>query len=504
MKIGFFLQRNFAPVGDAIAASVQEHYGISEFCAFVQSRSSLRYIQEKSTVTYSSLLLDEDVHELYRKEILDMNYLRALEKEYGIPNLWPYLSPDRVLMSSQLIREYPYDTPLKSHEDLLRILQATAKGVAKFLDEEKPDALVFSIVGSLGALLLYHMGKKRGISTHVVCPALFENKFLFSELHDGLSLRHELGISFDTPVSEHARREAEAFLQSFRERPRPYASAFLHDDQQTSRKEQFQFLLPNNAGRSWRALLAEYRRWWGDPHRHDYSNVNPNHYMIDRIRRKLRNMRGLSDLYDTPRSGEPFAFFPLHLEPEVALSISAPLITDQLYAITHAARALPVGWKLYVKEHPRMVEFRPRSFYERAKKIPNVKLIDPSMKSFGLIAESRLNIVITSTVGFEASLLGKPVITLGKQFFNDFSFVKHCDSMGDLARLVKEQVEHFAYDEKEIVHFLAKVIDTAATVDLNRMWYQQSTPEELKNGARPLADLLMRRLGKTRPSSISR
>ncbi len=64
-------------------------------------------------------------------------------------------------MSGQLVREYPYDTPSLSHEDMLRLLQITARELLRFLDEEKPSVVVFSVVGSLGSMLLYHMAKKR-------------------------------------------------------------------------------------------------------------------------------------------------------------------------------------------------------------------------------------------------------------------------------------------------------------------------------------------------------
>ena len=58
-----------------------------------------------------------------QKVKLDIEYLHFLEKEYGIPNLWPYLHIDRVVMHGQLIREYPHDQPLLSHEEMMRLLR---------------------------------------------------------------------------------------------------------------------------------------------------------------------------------------------------------------------------------------------------------------------------------------------------------------------------------------------------------------------------------------------
>jgi hypothetical protein len=182
------------------------------------------------------------------------------------------------------------------------------------------------------------------------------------------------------------------------------------------------------------------------------------------------------------------------MEPEIAISVWAPGVGDQIDTITRAARALPVGWKLYVKEHPQMAGFRPRSFYEHLKKIPNVKIIDPSTASFGVIKDSGLIIVVTSTVGFEAVLFGKPVITLGNHLINDLSFVRHCEHLTELSFLVKEQIEHFTFSEKELVHFLAKIIDNSAIVDLMSLWLTGHTKEERLSGIEPLADLFARRI----------
>ena len=212
------------------------------------------------------------------------------------------------------------------------------------------------------------------------------------------------------------------------------------------------------------------------------------------VRRKLRNVRGIADFYDALPSSELFAFFPLQYEPEISLLVQAPFITSQIEAVRLAARSLPVGWKLYVKEHPQMVGYRPRAFYRALKKIPNVRVVDPSVKSFGLTASSGLVIVISSTAGFEACLLKKPVVTLGNHFYNDLSFVKHCERPSDMARLVQEQVNSFAYDEEELVHYIAKIIEGAALLNLGHIWYYERDANARREGVRPLAALIASRL----------
>jgi len=494
MKVCFYLQRNFAPVGDAIASVLRDEYGVVDFCAYVSTRPALDFLKKEAAVRYSSLMCDEDVVRSYKNEKLDIDYLRMLEKTYGIPNLWPYLMVDRTFMFSQGIREYPFSEPFKSHEDLLRILQVTAKSVIALLENEKPDAIVFSVVGALSSLLLYHIARAKGIPTHVIFPSLLENRFIVSSRHDHFSLKEELGAGFDVSPAAEALRTAREFLASFRASPQPYYKEFTPDAQQVSRAQHLRFLAPHRVGNSLNTVVREFQRYYLKEKEDDYSSIHPWHFLFDRVRRKLRNVRGIADFYDALPSSELFAFFPLQYEPEISLLVQAPFITSQIEAVRLAARSLPVGWKLYVKEHPQMVGYRPRAFYRALKKIPNVRVVDPSVKSFGLTASSGLVIVISSTAGFEACLLKKPVVTLGNHFYNDLSFVKHCERPSDMARLVQEQVNSFAYDEEELVHYIAKIIEGAALLNLGHIWYYERDANARREGVRPLAALIASRL----------
>lgn len=495
MRLCFFLQRSYAPLGDAIASILHDKYDVEGFSGYVQTRPALEYLKNDSLVQYSSLVFDEDVHRSYEHEALDLGYLRDLEKRIGVPNLWPYLSVDRTLMSGQGIREYPFDQPLKNHEDSLRILQVTAKSIEQLYDSEKPDAVVFPLIASMGPYLMYALARERGINTYLSYPALFQDRWVVSPRHDHFSLREEMGEAFFRDPSRQAMETARDFISSFRDTPRPYYADFTPERQQVTRARQFQFLAPHRFVRSVEALLHEARGYRGNGLKDDYSSVSPYNYLRDRAVRKIRNLRGVADLYDAVPVGENFAYFPLQYEPEAALLVQAPHITDQRYLVQQAARSLPVGWKLYVKEHPQMVPFRPRSFYEDLKKNTNMRLIDASTKNFGLIQNSRLMIVITGSTAFEATLLKKPVITLGNQFFNDFSFVKRCRAIEDLPQLVKEQVEDFHFDDDELIRYLGHVVERSAVVEFADIWLTERDKTKRVERIRPLADLLAKHLG---------
>lgn len=497
MKICFFLQRSYAFTGHALARCLKEKYGVTEFCAYVGLRRMYEFLQSQSDIAYTNLTLDEEVHNRYKEEKLDLQYLRWLEKEYGIPNLWPYLAVDREIMSDQAVREYPHNEPRYTHEEMLRILQVTAKAIIGLLDKEKPNFIVFSIVGAASSLLLYEIARKKGIGILHILSASLRDRFTVSETYDLFTGAEGLfQKNIETKRYTPFYREAKKIIGEFRNSPRPYDPKRSAAGQPMNRAKQFAFLRPRNLLRSarWFARMCiDYAR--DEAMRRDRFTVSPWNYLKDHGRRKLRNLIGVSDLYDAFNPDVPYAFFALGYEPEMSLLLLAPFMSDQLYAVRQTARSLPVGWVLYVKEHPEMVQYRPRSYYWELKKIPNVKLIDPAIPGTTLSRSARLVVTITGSAAWEGVLLGKPAIIFGNRFFNNLSMVKKCAEIERLPYLVREQTERLRFDEEELAHFVAAILEDSASVPFIRLWEDEYDMNKKKEGLEPLADLIAKKIG---------
>src|SRR3989344_9568640 len=154
MNVCLLLQRRFAYIGHFIATHLHEKYGVDNFCAYVYRRQGLTFLKKQTDIHYSTLLLDEELHAAYKKEELDLSYLQWLEKEFGIPNLWSYIEIDRIIRLNQFVREYPYNKSSYTHEEMMRLIQVRARAIIRMLEKEKPDVLICSVVGGMGALLL--------------------------------------------------------------------------------------------------------------------------------------------------------------------------------------------------------------------------------------------------------------------------------------------------------------------------------------------------------------
>ncbi|OGF62477.1 hypothetical protein A2926_01985 [Candidatus Giovannonibacteria bacterium RIFCSPLOWO2_01_FULL_44_40] len=496
MKACFLHQRSFTYVTHALAVALKKKYGVTDFCAYVYTRPAYNFLKSQKDINYSALLFDEELHNNYKSAELDYDFLKQIEKDYGLPNLWPYICVDRIVRFNQLVREYPYNTPKYSHEEMLKILQVKTKAVLEFLEKEKPDFIFIRFMGAVGSLLLYHVAKKKGIRVLTLMPFGIKNAHILSEEHKRFP---EVEKAFARNVASPDKNnpyfaKAEKFLRDFRVKPAVYYETATPERQQIARPKQLKFLMPGNLYKSLKFLSKLLLQRFAGESAEDYSFIRPSEWLIDRAKRKIRGLIGYDDLYDKIDAKENFAFFPMHSEPDVSILLQSPFMDNQIYLADKIARSLPAGFKLYVKDHPTMANYRPRSYYKELKKIPNVKFINPRVTSFELSKMSKIVITIISTAAWEAMLLKKPVITCGDVFYNKLSFVKNCRALEDLPNLVKTQLENFNYSEAELLNFLAAMFEETAEFELYRYWGQESSFEEILAGIDPLADLLAKKL----------
>ena len=496
MKGCFVLHRRFAYLGHYVASHLKDRGVVQEFCGIAHTRPSLEFLRAQKDIAYTELLYDDEIHARYKDETLDPAYIDALEKEYGLPSLWQYLTVDRIVISNQLVNEYPHDWPRYGHEDMLRLLQVYAKALTAFLDKERPDFLFTGAICSVSSFMLYHMAKKRGIKTYVLQMASTRNRYIVSETYDGFTNVDAIYAGDRAALKASPEwKEAEAFLAEFRAQPLPYYDKSTPTAQPVSRSQQFRFLNPAVGINTLRVLFNSVKNHLKNPATGDYTYITPWMYMRDAIRRKLRNAVGLRDLYDpfTPEKDE-YVFFPLHLEPEIALLLQAPTQTDQVNLIRLIARSLPVRYKLYVKDHPEMAQYRTRSYYKAIKKNPNVKLIDARQSSFPITAHAKLITTITGSVGWEALMFKKPVVSFGHVFYNTLPATTYCDKMEELPSIIKQRLEHDTHDEEELTAFLASIFKDSAQLNLHYLWMDEPSFEKKREGVKPVADILEKRI----------
>ena len=130
------------------------------------------------------------------------------------------------------------------------------------------------------------------------------------------------------------------------------------------------------------------------------------------LRKKYRESFMEKNLDMKIGDNEQFVYFPLHQEQERVLLIGAPFYTHQFEVIQHISKSLPIGYKLYVKDHPVMDVRGWRSVSEMKKimSLYNVKLLHYSVDSDEIIKKSSLVISIKGSSALQAAFHHKPSI----------------------------------------------------------------------------------------------
>jgi hypothetical protein len=144
-----------------------------------------------------------------------------------------------------------------------------------------------------------------------------------------------------------------------------------------------------------------------------------------------------------PETAErPFALFLLQKQPESSVDVIGAPFTDQYEIIQALTRLLPIGWEMWVKEHPNAIGDRSIAYYRNLRRLPGIRLIDPFADTHRLIARAGLTVSISGTACLEAGLLGKPAITIAEMYFDRVllrnGFNPFQASHGDFARVVAE------------------------------------------------------------------
>lgn len=128
-------------------------------------------------------------------------------------------------------------------------------------------------------------------------------------------------------------------------------------------------------------------------------------------------------------------FFPLHFQPEQSTLVGGIYFANQVGLIENISKSLPLGYTLVLKEHPAGRGVRPAWQYRHLASFPNVMFSDAPSKQ---IAEKSLaTITITGTIGVEAMALDRPVVMLGRSFFDYAGVLYRAQSVEELPVILR-------------------------------------------------------------------
>lgn len=196
------------------------------------------------------------------------------------------------------------------------------------------------------------------------------------------------------------------------------------------------------------------------------------------LMRKIKTRR-LKNYYDKSNDNELFLLYPMHFHPESSTSILAGTYLDEYEVIRNIAFSLPEGIKLYVKDHMSAWGYPSLEFYNKLKKLPNVRVLSPGEATKQLIKKSQAVITLTSTVGYEALLLGKKVFLYGEVFYSFHKDVVKIKSPAELFNTLRENLKNEVCTNKQYtLDFLAACYLATYPGSLNLMLKNENAREK--------------------------
>ena len=408
-KIIFWESDALAFVG--LPKILQEKYNFDIYAIIDITDKQKKFFQKQELIKFSKIWYLHD-HISKTTEKPNMEYLKSIEKKYGV-DISLLISNERFFNKWNLYYKF------SSNEKLL-ILEQECKLFEKILDEVQPDFLITGMTTLHHQHLFYEICKARGIKVLMFRQSFFIGKQILSnEFHSIGNIKSNNKFQFNS---------LEDAQNYFKTRPyRPWLGS-----KTDYLKAILKFLFLSNTN------IKTHYTYYG---RTKFSVLKRT--IFSTIKKRLRESFINKNLIRDIKNTKPLIYFPLQEEPERGLLIQAPNYTNQIEVITNIAKALPAGYELYVKEHPGSVfrEWRSISDYKKIMKLPNVRVIHPSVKSKDMIEKSSLVIVISSTTGLEATFYNKPSIIFADLDYSILPSVHKIKAIDDLPYAIKTSLK---------------------------------------------------------------
>lgn len=409
----------------AIAKSLQKIYDCDLFAIADINNNLKKFLQIQNLVNFHDIWFYRDHISITKKP--DLNYLASLEENYKM-NIWSIAYFDRLFYPA-FNKYYKFN-----HDEILSIIEQGSKFFENIIDKVKPDFLITYTITAHNTYLLYHMCKMKNVKILTLEPHHFGNKWVISK---------EVGRVLDVKdysLTTNSKKRTLEELRSHLNNLKP-----LVFSEKPNTKYKISKLRKLNAAIKF--FLTPTDNMKNQYPYYGRSKINvlfKGNARLNLLKMKLKENFINANFITKIDENERFVYFPLAQEPERRLLMNAPYFTDQIAIITNIAKSMPVGYRVYVKEHPVMKEtgWRDISFYERLTNLPNVVLVHPSIKTEEMIKKCSLVITINGTTALESLFYGKPSIVLvSDEGYSLLSSIYNVKTINELPQAIKSSLK---------------------------------------------------------------
>ena len=441
-KLFFWIDSAYAHFG--LAKYIHDNFDCELFSMVEVPDEPKKFFQSQKLVKFTKIWFYFD-YILKTKRKPDLNYLKSIEEKYKIP-LWLIANNDRIF--NHFNKFYKF-----SSDEILSILEDEIKLFEMILDEVKPDFLIMFETHQQHNHIFYEICKARNIkillTTTTRIPSSKGSKhsdmfYLTDEVDKFLPLPKTIKPTVDEKISSKEKFEnigkSNLDKNSKKITSNIYSSNFAF---QTSRskfvKSFLKFLFTKDTN------VQTHFSYYGR------TKIRVIFKTIAReLRKKYRENFMEKNLDKNIENDSPFVYFPLHQEQERILLLGAPFYVNQFEVIQDIAKSLPMGYKLYVKDHS-MMNIRGWRSVSEMKKIMNlfnVKLLHYSADSEEIIKKSSLVISIKGSSAIQAAFHNKPSIVFENVGLYQLSSIHKLQTINELPQAIRKSLKKKVYPDE--------------------------------------------------------
>lgn len=441
-RILFWIDADLTHFG--LAKYLLDQYDCDIYAVFDVTDKPKKFFEAQQIIKFQKIWFYHD-HIHKTKNSPDITYLTKFEEKYNI-KLQLIAHNERIF--------YNYNEYYKFNTDeIFRILEQECKFFEQVLDEIKPQFLIMRATDLQHNHIFYELCKAKGIKPLLLGQTRFAYRPLISPYW------HQIDPITNNNDKEHDKtfdellsylRGTDLFKQST-----DYVNQFQYS-KLAKIKAISRFLFSNNSN--------------PDTHYTYYGRTKLKvviKTIVFLLKRKIREYFINKNLIRKITDETPFLYFPLHVDQESTLLLGAPFHTNQFELITNIIKSLPIGYQLYVKEHPimRIRGWRRIAEYKQLLKLHGVKVIHPSVKPEEIIKKCSLVLSITSSASLEAAFYQKPSIIFADAPYSTLSSVCRIKNIEELPEAIKTMMKK-TVDVKELNRYVDLVHSNSFHLDM--------------------------------------
>jgi hypothetical protein len=401
-----------------IAEALQKKYDCELYGVISCSPKQKDFFKSQKLVEFKKKWFVRE-HVNLKKHKYDINNLQSLEKSMKI-------QISKIIYGDRLFYKFN-KYHLFTNQEILSIIEQELNFYNEILDEISPDFVIMRAPEFQDIELFYEVCKAKKIPILILSSMKFGARCIISN-------RPYPPIQFNKNNKQISIKKIDELRANVQEYSKIYKNVFSSEGKINSKISQ-----KIDAGK----LLFSM---FNSSNMNSYHDVGktPKSILIKFFSTLLRTFFRKKFLDKNTKmsfsSTKPYAYFPLHAEPDVAILRIGEFYSDQINVIKNIAQSLPVGMDLLVKEHPAMwmVGWRNKNFYKQIIELPNVKLIHPSISSEAMIQKSAFVITIAGTAALEATFYNKPTIVFSDINCSTLSSVFKIERLDELPKTINK------------------------------------------------------------------